>query len=69
MRIMTRDLNPRMWKIRDLLSTWHRMLNQLRFLCRPFRSRNPKLVYRHQDQPTLESEAMRQGELIIDHEA
>ena len=63
------DMNCRTWKIRDLLETWHRMLDDLRFLNLPYQSRNPKLVYRHQYQPNFDSAYMRERELMIDNEA
>ncbi|MFW6367332.1 MAG: glycosyl hydrolase 115 family protein [bacterium] len=63
------DMNCRTWKIKELLTTWHRMLDDLRFLNLPFQSRNPKLTYRHQYQPDFDSEYMRNGELMIDNEA
>ncbi len=62
------DTNCRTWKIRDLLTTWHRMLDDLRFVSLPFQSRNTKLVYRHQYQPGFDSEYRGRGELILDHD-
>lgn len=62
------DTNCKTWKIRDFLTTWHRMLDDLRHMSLNFQQRNTKLVYRHQHQPQFDSEYMRNREILIDHE-